>query len=153
MRSRNVELTVGVFMIAGLMAFVYLAMQVSGLAFDEGKEGYRLFARFENMGGLKVRSKVTLAGVTVGRVKQITLDQEDFVAVVEMEIDPEVDTLTTDSSASIMTAGILGEQYIALSVGAEDEFLKDSDEIEDTQSALVLEELISKFLFNSSKNE
>lgn len=151
MRSRNVELAVGMFMLAGLAAFVYLAMRVSGLALEEGAAGYTLSARFENVGSLKPRSKVTLAGVAVGRVVNITLDREDYVAVVEMEINPAVDNLTTDSSASIMTAGVLGEQYIALEVGAEDDFLQDGDEIDDTLSALVLEELIGKFLFNAKE--
>ena len=149
MRSRNVELAVGMFMLIGVIAFVYLAMRVSGLAMDDGDSGYKLYARFENVGSLKPRSKVTVAGVAVGRVVNIHLDRDDFVAVVEMEINAKVDNLTSDTSASIMTAGVLGEQYLALELGAEEDFLQEGDEIEDTLSALVLEELIGKFLFNS----
>ncbi|PCJ20201.1 MAG: outer membrane lipid asymmetry maintenance protein MlaD [Gammaproteobacteria bacterium] len=148
MRSRNVELAVGLFMMAGFIAFVYLAMRVSGLAFDGGQEGYRVYARFENVGSLKPRSKVTLAGVEVGRVIKVSLDSEDFVAVVEIEINADVDNLSLDSSASIMTSGVLGEQYVALEVGAEEAYLAAGDEIEDTYSALVLEELVGKLLFN-----
>ncbi|PCI41603.1 MAG: outer membrane lipid asymmetry maintenance protein MlaD [Moraxellaceae bacterium] len=149
MRARNIELAVGIFMLIGVLAFVYLAMRVSGLAMDDGGSGYTLYARFENVGSLKSRSKVTIAGVVVGRVVNVHLDREDFVAVVEMEISAKVDNLTSDTSASIMTAGVLGEQYVALELGAEEDFLQAGDEIEDTLSALVLEELIGKFLFNA----
>ena len=116
-------------------------------------ETYTIKARFENLGGLTDRAKVSLAGVTIGRVTNITLDQEWYAAVVEMEIDKSMDTLPIDTSASILTAGLLGEKYIGLSVGAEIDYMQDGDWVQDTQSAVVLEELISRFLFNKAEGE
>jgi len=138
-------------MVAGFAALIFLALKVSGLTLDAAEESYEVSARFENIGGLTVRAKVTMAGVVIGRVSNIYLDKEDFVGVVEMEIYNQFDNLSIDSTASILTAGVLGEKYIGIVVGAEDENLTDGDEIEDTQSALVLEELISKFLFNKTQ--
>lgn len=146
MRMRNLELTVGAFMLAGLLALVFLALRVSGLSADSGEDTYRIKAKFENIGGLTVRAKVTMAGVVVGRVANIYLDHDDFVGVVEMDIYKSVNNLSTDTSASILTAGVLGEKYIGLTVGAEDENLTDGGEIVDTQSAMVLEDLIAKFV-------
>ncbi len=146
MRTRTLELTVGAFMLAGVLALIFLALQVSGLSADSGEETYRVKAKFENIGGLTPRAKVTMAGVVIGRVSRIYLDHEDFVGVVEMDIYKSVNNLSTDTSASILTAGVLGEKYIGLSVGAEEEFLKEGSEIVDTQSALVLEDLIAKFV-------
>lgn len=146
MRMRTLELTVGVFMLLGLLALVFLALRVSGLSMESREETYRLVAKFENIGGLTPRAKVTLAGVVIGRVSRIYLDHEDFVGVVEMDIYKSVNNLSTDTSAAILTAGVLGEKYIGLIVGAEDEVLGDGDEIHDTQSALVLEDLIAKFV-------
>ena len=124
-----------------------LALNVSGLSYRTNDQSYFLFARFENLAGLSERAKVSLSGVTIGRVVEIKLDTEDYVAVVKMAIDKSV-PLTTDTSASILTAGLLGEKYIGLSVGADDELLINADEIDDTQSSIVLEELIGQFLFN-----
>ena len=138
-------------MVAGFAALIFLALKVSGLTLDAAEESYEVSARFENIGGLTVRAKVTMAGVVIGRVSNIYLDKEEFVGVVEMEIYNQFDNLSIDSTASILTAGVLGEKYIGIVVGAEDENLTDGDEIEDTQSALVLEELISKFLFNKTQ--
>lgn len=147
MRLRTVEISVGAFMLAGILALAFLAIQVSGLSIhDTNRDTYRLFAHFNNASGLTVRAKVTVAGVVIGRVTSITLDPKDTRAKVEMAIDKNVDFLTTDTIAAIQTAGILGEKYIALSVGGEPDILKDGDEIVDTQSALVLEDLIGKFL-------
>ncbi|PCJ39484.1 MAG: outer membrane lipid asymmetry maintenance protein MlaD, partial [Moraxellaceae bacterium] len=143
MRTRTLEAFVGAFMLAGFAALIFLALKVSGLTLASADNSYRINARFENIGGLTVRAKVTMAGVAIGRVTNIYLDKEDFVGVVEMDIYSQYDNLSTDSTASILTAGILGEKYIGISVGAEEEFLGDGDEIDDTQSALVLEELIS----------
>jgi len=151
MRIRTLEISVGAFMVAGFAALIFLALKVSGLTLDAAEESYEVSARFENIGGLTVRAKVTMAGVVIGRVSNIYLDKEDFVGVVEMEIYNQFDNLSIDSTASILTAGVLGEKYIGIVVGAEDENLTDGDEIEDTQSALVLEELISKFLFNKTQ--
>ena len=146
MRMRTLELTVGVFMLAGVLALIFLALRVSGLSQESSEDTYRLKAKFENIGGLTVRAKVTMAGVVIGRVSNIYLDHDDFVGVVEMDIYKSVNNLSKDTSARILTAGVLGEKYIGLTVGAEDEVLKDGDEISDTQSAMVLEDLISKFV-------
>lgn len=151
MRIRTLEISVGAFMVAGFAALIFLALKVSGLTLEAAEESYEVSARFENIGGLTVRAKVTMAGVVIGRVSNIYLDKEDFVGVVEMEIYNQFDNLSIDSTASILTAGVLGEKYIGIVVGAEDEYLADGDEIEDTQSALVLEDLISKFLFNKTQ--
>jgi phospholipid/cholesterol/gamma-HCH transport system substrate-binding protein len=148
MRVRTLEFSVGAFMLAGFAALVFLALKVSGLSLDTAKETYRVTANFENIGGLTERAKVTMAGVVIGRVANIYLDKDDYVAVVEMDIYNHVDNLSLDSTASILTAGLLGEKYIGIMVGAESEYLQDGDEIWDTQSALVLEDLIGKFLFN-----
>lgn len=153
MRMRNVELMVGCFMVMGIVALVLMALRVSGLSMDAAGETYTIKARFENLGGLTDRAKVSLAGVTIGRVTNITLDQEWYAAVVEMEIDKSMDTLPIDTSASILTAGLLGEKYIGLSVGAEIDYMQDGDWVQDTQSAVVLEELISRFLFNKAEGE
>jgi phospholipid/cholesterol/gamma-HCH transport system substrate-binding protein len=148
MRMRTVEIGVGAFMLAGIAALIVLALNVSGLNLSEQGKGYKVYARFENIGGLTPRAKVSMSGVQIGKVTAIRIDTRMLMAEVEMEIFNEVDYLTTDSSASILTAGLLGEQYIGVVPGADVEVLGDGDYIEDTQSALVLEELIGKFLFN-----
>ncbi len=149
--SRIVEIWVGVFVAVGLGVLFLLAMQVSNLAeFREQKTGYRLTAHFSNIGTLKVRSPVKIAGVTVGRVAAIRLDPEQYQAVVEMRIQSQY-KLPDDSIASIYTSGLLGEQYVAIEAGGSPEFLEDGDEIEITQSALVLEELIGKFLVKATE--
>ena len=136
---RYLELTVGSFMIMGVIAIALMAFRVSGISTEAGSGTYTLKARFDNLGGLTERSKVSMAGVTIGKVTDITLDQEYFAAVVEMEIDKSVDTLSTDTSAAILTAGLIGEKYIGLEVGGEMDNLQDGDWITDTQSAVVLE--------------
>lgn len=151
MRMRYVEISVGIFMLMGAAAIVLMALRVSGLSAQDAGDTYRITAYFENLGGLTERAKVSMSGVTIGRVADIYLDTEDYVAVVEMEITKNMSTLTTDTSAAILTAGLLGEKYIGLTVGADDEYLEDGGEIEDTQSALVLEELIGQFLFSKAE--
>lgn len=146
MRMRTLELTVGGFMLAGILALVFLALRVSGLSMESSEETYRIKAKFENIGGLTSRAKVTMAGVVIGRVSNIYLDHEDFVGVVEMDIYKSVSNLSIDTSAAILTAGVLGEKYIGLIVGAEEDVLADGGEIYNTQSALVLEDLIAKFV-------
>ncbi|EAR61069.1 outer membrane lipid asymmetry maintenance protein MlaD [Neptuniibacter caesariensis] len=150
MRMRVLEISVGAFILAGILALIGLALNVSGLTMSTSNGSYTVYARFENIGGLTPRAKVTMSGVTIGKVTQIDLDTDELVAKVAMEIDGNVDFLSIDSSAAILTAGLLGEQYIGVTVGAEEEYLKNGDFIEDTQSALVLEELIGKFLFNEA---
>lgn len=149
--TRAMELWVGMFVALGLAALFFVAMQVSNLAeLRTSKDAYTLTARFENVGSLKVRAPVSMGGVTLGRVSRISFDSKTFEAVVEMRIDPAYKTLPEDTSASIFTAGLLGEQFVGLSPGGSDVPLKDGDQIELTQSAIILEEVISKFLFNKA---
>nr|MBO2509709.1 outer membrane lipid asymmetry maintenance protein MlaD [Gammaproteobacteria bacterium] len=153
MRIRTLEIGVGLFLLAGVLALLLLALRVSGLTVDASKDTYKLYANFDNIAGLTVRAKVTMAGVTIGKVTAIDLDRDTYTGRVTMEIDSSVNNLPSDSTASILTAGLLGEKYIGISVGGEDEVLKDGSTIHDTQSALVLEDLIGKFLMNSVNNK
>ncbi len=148
MRTRWVEISVGLFVILSMLALVGLALNVSGLKLSDNTGTYTVYARFENIGGLTPRSKVSMSGVQVGEVSNITIDKEQLVALVALDIYSHVDYLSIDTSAQILTSGLLGEQYIGVSVGFEEDTLKDGDFIEDTQSAMVLEELVGKFLFN-----
>ncbi len=151
MKIRHLEFLVGLFMLLGIIALVLMALRVSGISLQQSHETYKIKARFENLGGLTERAKVSISGVNVGRVSRIYLDPKWYNAVVEMEINRDkIKHLSIDSSAAILTSGLLGEKYIGLSVGAEDEYLKDGDWLEETQSALVLEELISRFIFSKT---
>ena len=153
MTSRGMEIMVGLFVALGLAALLVLAMKVSNLSEVAGGEGYTVTAAFDNVGGLKVRSSVTMAGVRVGRVSAITFDDTDYVAVVTMTIDGRFNRIPTDSSASIFTAGLLGEQYVGIEAGGEEAFLEDKDQIELTQSAIVLEQVIGQFLYSQASKE
>lgn len=150
-QKKSTEITVGLFVALGIVALVFLVMKVSNLSAFNDEVGYVVTAEFENIGGLKTRSPVTLAGVRVGRVESINLDPDTYDAIVTLNLYSSFDTLPTDTAASIYTAGLLGEQYIALEVGAEEEFLKDGDVIELTQPALVLEQVIGQFLFSKAE--
>ena len=151
-RSKTTELGVGLFMLAGILGLVFLGLRVSGLSLSVPSDTFRLEANFANIGGLKPRARVTMAGVTVGRVEAIDLDTEWYDARVVMELDAELEgQLPEDSTAAILTAGLLGEQYIGLSVGGAPETLADGDTVRDTQSALVLEELIQQFVTSMVK--
>ena len=134
-------------MIAGLLAFLALALKVSGLGQYNIGEVYRITATFENVGDLKVRAPVTIAGVHVGEVKRILLDKQTFRAKVTLRIAKTENNLPRDTSAAILTAGLLGANYISLTPGFEDAVLKEGDEITDTHQALILENLIGQFLF------
>ncbi|PVZ12320.1 MULTISPECIES: outer membrane lipid asymmetry maintenance protein MlaD [unclassified Pseudomonas] len=149
MQNRTLEVGVGLFVLAGILALVLLALRVSGLTPTTAHDTYKLYAYFDNIAGLTVRAKVTMAGVTVGKVTAIDLDRDTFTGRVTLEVDKHVNNLPTDSTASILTAGLLGEKYIGLSVGGDTNVLKDGGTIHDTQSALVLEDLIGKFLLNT----
>lgn len=149
-RIRTIEIGVGLFVVAGLAALFMLAMQVSNLSAMSNEPGYELIARFENVGGLKVRSPVSVAGVRVGRVAGISFDSDAYEAVVRMNIEPQYDRFPTDTSARIFTAGLLGEQYVALEPGGAEDMLKAGDSIRMTQSALVLEQIIGQFLFEKA---
>lgn len=143
---KTVEMWVGVFVVIGLAALVWLAFRVGNLTTTDVANGYRVEARFENIGSLKVRSAVTLAGVRIGRVVQINTDPDSFQAVVTMNIDGRYKNLPTDTSASILTAGLLGEQYIGLEPGGAEEYLMEGSRIKLTQPAMVLEKLIGRVL-------
>jgi len=143
------EFWVGLFVLAGLVALFFLSFNVGNLGDNENKEGYEVIAKFENIGGLTSKSPVRMAGVNIGRVSSIEIDPEDFTAKVTMVIGAKHNNLPLDSSASILTAGLLGSQYVGVEAGAEDDFLSHGDEIEFTESAVVLEKLIGQFFLNS----
>ena len=152
MRMRTVEISVGAFVLAGVLAAIFLVVQVSGINVSQTEQTYNLTARFDDVAGLRARSKVSVAGVAIGRVSSIQVDTEFGEAIVHLEIDGEPGTLTADTGAKILTEGILGARYIGLSPGADDEMLGDGDEIFDTQGAIVLENLIGQFLSNIGKD-
>lgn len=149
-RTRFFEVAVGLFVALGLAALFVLAMNVSNLSALADEGGYKILARFDNVGGLKVRSPVSVAGVRVGRVSGIEYDNETFEAVVSMQIAPDYDQFPEDTSARIFTAGLLGEQYVSLEPGGAEQILKQGDSIQLTQSALVLEQIIGQFLFSKA---
>jgi len=158
LKMRTVELAVGALVIAGIVSLLMLALQVSGLSHCyRGNSGYKVRAEFSNIGGLKVRAKVSVAGVTVGRVIEIRLDPHTFNAMVLMSIDPSrSQKIPLDTQARIMTFGLLGDNYISLIPGfSETEFLREGSLIplENTHSALVLEELVSKFVAGKATEE
>lgn len=148
MNSRSVEILVGVFMALFLVAMAFLVLKASNLTGFSSSNGYQLYAYFENVGGLRARAPVTAGGVRVGQVSSIEYDAETFQAKVTLSIDENYDSFPEDTTASIYTAGLLGEQYIGLEPGAEDIVLVAEDEITLTQSALVLERLIGQVLLN-----
>ncbi len=148
MQMRSIEIIVGAFMLAGILSLAVLAIRVSGFSVGTETNTYTVYARFENIGGLVNRSKVSIGGVIVGRVAEISLEQETYTALVRMEIDSKINTISSDSTAAILTDGLLGGKFIGISLGAEDRYLTAGGEIHDTQSAIVLEELIGQFLLN-----
>lgn len=155
MKFSKIEFFVGLFMVVGILAAVIMALKVAGLVLDSSSNTYTVQAKFDNIGSLKLRAPVRIGGVVIGRVEAISLDKNDLVPVVTMAIQSEYNNLSSESKASILTAGIIGEQYISIKPGFYDEemgstYLKDGDTIHDTGSAVVLEDLISKFLYNSS---
>jgi phospholipid/cholesterol/gamma-HCH transport system substrate-binding protein len=150
-RARTIEIWVGLFMAGGFVALFFLAMQVSNLSSAPSGDGYRLTARFDNIGSLKVRSPVSMAGVRIGRVEEIRFDQQTYEAVVTLVIEPQFDMIPEDTFANIYTSGLLGEQYIGLDPGGSMDFLSDGDQLIHTQSALVLEQMIGQFLFNKAQ--
>lgn len=150
-RARLIEVLVGTFMLLGFLALFFLAMKVSNLSASPGGDGYRLTARFDNIGSLKVRAPVSMAGVRIGRVEDIRFDKETYQAVVTLHVERQFDTIPVDSFANIFTAGLLGEQYVGLDPGGSQEFLRDADRIGHTQSALVLEQMIAQFFFSKAE--
>jgi phospholipid/cholesterol/gamma-HCH transport system substrate-binding protein len=148
--SRLIELSVGLFVAAGMAALFMLAMQVSNLSNNISGDTYAITAAFENIGGLKVRSPVTVSGVRVGRVDAIDYDSRAYEAVVTLSIDSRYNSFPKDTSASIFTSGLLGEQYIALEPGGSETNLIEGDRVQLTQSALVMEQLVGQFLYNQA---
>ena len=153
MYSRRLELSVGGFVLLGALCLGFLALEVSGLTQTGDTGSYRLSARFDNVAGLTTRAKVSAAGVGVGRVVGIRYDEKTAGAIVDMEISLDFAQFSEDSTASILTAGLLGEKYIGLMTGGDPSNLTDGDVIYDTQSAVVLEELIGKFLLNMGSDK
>lgn len=149
MNRATIDLWVGIFVAICLGSLLFLALKVGNLASSNTGPTYRLEARFDNIGGLKVRGAIKSAGVVIGRVVGIQLDPTDFVAVVDMQVDQRYH-FDKDTIATINTSGLLGEQYVGLEVGGSPDMLKDGDTIKKTQSAVVLEKLISQFMFNKA---
>ena len=151
MGKKGVETLVGLFVVLGMAGLVFLSLQAANLASFGSRDSYVVTARFDNIGGLKARAPVRSAGVTVGRVTEIRLDPTTYQGVVTLEIDREV-KFPKDSSARILTSGLLGDQYIGLEPGPSEENMADGGNITQTQSAVVLESLISQFLFNRASD-
>lgn len=155
-QSRKTEFWVGTFVLAGFAALLLLIFQVADIKTFGKTDTYVIEAQFENIGGLKVRSPVKVGGVTVGRVSKISLDPDTYIPVVSLEMDTQFGYFPETSSAQILTAGLLGEQFIGIRPGFLDEdigLLKDGDLLEDTRSALVLEDLIGQFLYSVGEKE
>lgn len=152
MNRHTIETLVGLFVATGLAALFLLAMQVSNLTTYSNEEGsYEIQARFDNIGGLKVRSPVAAAGVRIGQVVDIEYDSNGYEALVTLSIDAQYDKFPVDTAASVLTSGLLGEQYIGLEPGAEEAFLVAGSEVDLTQSALVLEQIIGQFLYSKAE--
>lgn len=147
---KSLELWVGLFVAAGILALAMLAFKVGNLTTADVVDGYQVKANFDNVGGLKVKAAVTVAGVRVGRVTGIAFDSNRYQAVVTMDIDGQYKNIPMDSTANILTSGLLGDQYIGVEPGGEETYLKDGDTILRTQSALVLEKLVGQVIFNKA---
>ncbi len=152
-QTRSIELGAGLFALLGMGALFFLTTQTTGSDDFEADETFTVEARFENIGSLKRRAPVAMSGVTIGRVTDITFDKNSLEAVVTFVIDSQYDQIPDDSDASILTAGLLGSQYIGLQAGGSDTFLEDGSEMLFTQSAVVLENLIGKFLVNMGSGD
>lgn len=148
--TRSMEIGVGLFVSLGLAALLMLALKVANVSTLGTTKGYLVSARFDNVGGLQVRSPVKMGGVLIGRVTHIDYDVEHFRAVVEMRFDPRFARIPRDTAASIYTAGLLGEQYVNLDPGGEEIFLGDGGEIEMTQSAVILERTLQELLYSKT---
>jgi phospholipid/cholesterol/gamma-HCH transport system substrate-binding protein len=151
--SRAIDVSTGLFVLLGLVAIVFLVTQISNREFSLTETSYRLKAQFENIGGLKTGAPVKMAGVTIGRVEAIDYDMQLLKAVVTLRIDERYHEIPNDSDASIFTAGLLGGQYIGVSPGGSEEYFKDGDQVSFVQDAIVLENLISKYLFSQADKE
>ncbi|TBL77557.1 outer membrane lipid asymmetry maintenance protein MlaD [Obesumbacterium proteus] len=158
MQTKKSEIWVGVFMLIALCAVVFLCLQVANVKSLGNEPTYRIYATFDNIGGLKARSPIKIGGVVIGRVADITLDPKTYLPRVAMDIDEQYNQIPDTSSLAIRTSGLLGEQFLALNVGFEDpemgtSILKDGGTIQDTKSAMVLEDLIGQFLYKSGNDD
>ena len=149
MSKKAIETLVGLFVLLGMLGALFLSLKAANLASFGERKGYTVSAKFDNIGGLKARAPVRSAGVTIGRVKRIALDPKTFQGVVTMDIHDDV-RFPKDSSAKILTSGLLGDQYIGLEPGSDDKELVAGDVIRQTQSAVVLENLIGQMIFNKA---
>jgi len=152
-QNRAIELGTGLFVLLGIGALLFLTTQTTGRNDFSAARTYVVEARFENVGSLKKRSPVAMSGVTIGRVTDIQFDSNALEAVVTLVIDSRYDQIPDDSDASILTAGLLGSQYIGLQAGGSETYLEEGSEIYLTQSAVILENLIGKFLVNSGSDD
>jgi phospholipid/cholesterol/gamma-HCH transport system substrate-binding protein len=149
-QSRAIDISTGLFVLLGMTAILFLVTQITNREFAWGDESYRLKAQFENIGGLKAGAPVSMAGVTIGRVESIDYDMQAFKADVTLRIDARFDRIPNDSDASIYTAGLLGGQYVGITPGNSEDAYHDGDRVEFVQDAIVLENLISKYLFSQA---
>lgn len=153
-QTRATELSTGLFVLLGFAALFFLTTQITSRGLTLGQQGYRLTAKYENIGGLRVGAPVSMSGVKIGQVDSIGFDTTEYKAVVELRIEPQYAQIPDDSDASIFTSGLLGGQYIGIGPGGSETYFKDGDQIQFTQSAIVLENLVSKFLFSiAGKND
>jgi phospholipid/cholesterol/gamma-HCH transport system substrate-binding protein len=152
MQRATLDLWVGIFVVAGIVAVLFLALKVGNLGGFDNSETYEIRASFQNIGGLKARAPVKSAGVVVGRVAEIGFDSKSYEASVTLKLDARY-PFPRDSSASIMTSGLLGEQYISLDAGGEEKMLVNGDTLKITQGAVVLENLIGQFLYNKNDSQ
>ncbi len=150
MNRTTMDIWVGLFVVMGMGAILFLALKVGNLASFSAAESYQIEARFANIGGLKVRAPIKSAGVVVGRVSGISFDNESYEALVVFNVDARF-KFPKDTSAKILTSGLLGEQYIGLEAGGDEKVLKSGDQLRLTQSAVVLENLISQFMFSKAQ--
>jgi phospholipid/cholesterol/gamma-HCH transport system substrate-binding protein len=144
---------VGLFVASGIVGLFFLALQVSNLSSFVERDSYTVIARFENSGGLKVKSPVSAAGVKIGQVGSISFDPKTYESIVQLNIDSKYNTLPDDTTASVFTAGLLGEQYVNLEPGGSNDYLKNGGKIEITQSAIILEKALGQFLFKSAEGK
>ncbi len=151
-QTRSIEVGTGLFVLLGMAALFFLTTQTTGSNTLAGSDTYQVTAQFDNVGSLKNRAPVKMSGVTIGRVKSVRFDPVTLVAEVKIEIESKYDRIPEDSDASILTSGLLGSQYIGLQAGGSELSLQDGSEIEFTQSAIIIENLISKYLFKKSSD-
>ncbi len=149
--TKTMEILVGIFVSFGVVSLLILALNVSNLGSFGSGNYYTVLAKFENVSGLKERSAVMIAGVTIGRVSSITVDPITFEAIVKLTIDDQFNEVPVDSDAGIYTAGLLGEKYVGITPGGAADFLEQDSEIRLTQSSIILEKLISRFLFSQAE--